>query len=113
MANCAAYIETQRPVTAEVTVISAEGLPIDVSASVILDSTATPETVRAEFMAKLDAYLLSLGFEETVVYYTRIGALLSSVKGVTDYEDLLVNGGTDNVPVGEIAVPVPGEVTLA
>lgn len=112
VANCAAYIETQRPAAAEVTVISAEGRSIDVSAAVTLDGTATLETVRGSFLSKLDDYLLSLGFEETVVYYTRIGALLSSVSGVIDYEDLLVNGGTDNVPVGKIAVPVPGEVTL-
>lgn len=112
VANCAAYIETQRPVTAEVTVISAKGAPIDVSATVILDGTAALETVRSEFVSKLDTYLLSLGFEETVVYYTRIGALLSSVSGVVDYEDLLVNGGTDNVVTDNIAVPVSGEVTL-
>lgn len=112
VANCAAYIETQRPVGAEVTVISAEGARIDVSATVILDGTSALETVRVEFMSKLDDYLLPFGFEETIVYYTRIGALLSSVSGVIDYEDLLVNGGTDNVIIGEIAVPVSGEVTL-
>lgn len=110
--NCAAYIETQRPVGAEVTVISAEGLTINVSAAVVLDGTAALETVRAQFAAKLDDYLLSLGFEETAVYYTRIGALLSSVKGVADYEDLLVNDSTDNVTVSGITVPVAGEVTL-
>lgn len=112
VAACAEYIETQRPVGAEVTVVSAAGLPIDVSAAVILDGTATPETVRTQFVSRLDAYLLSLGFEETVVYYTRIGALLSSVDGVADYEDLLVNGSTDNVAVGGISVPISGEVTL-
>ena len=111
--NCAAYIETQRPVGAEVTVISAEGTPISVSASVILDGTVTLASVLAEFEEKLAAYLQPMAFEETVVYYTRIGALLSSVEGVTDYTGLLVNGGTDNVTVGEIAVPVPGEVTLS
>ena len=110
--NCAAYIETQRPVGAEVTVISAEGMPINVSASVILNGTAALAEVRAEFEEKLAAYLRPMTFEKTVVYYTRIGALLSSVDGVTDYADLLVNGGTDNVTMGEAAVPVLGEVTL-
>lgn len=112
IANCAAYIETQRPVGAEVTVVSAVGTPINVSASVILDGTATPETVCADFVSKLDTYLLSLGFEETVVHYTRIGALLSSVGGIIDYTDLLVNGGTDNVAIDGISVPLSGEVTL-
>ena len=111
-ANCAAYIETQRPVGAEVTVISAVGAPISVSASVTLDKTATAAAAQAEFKDKLAAYLQPMAFEETVVYYTRIGALLSSVAGVIDYEDLLVNGGTDNVAIDDTAVPVPGEVTL-
>lgn len=110
--RCAAYIETQRPVGAEVTVVSAAGTPIKVSAAVVLDGTATLKAVRAEFVSKLDTYLLSLGFEQAAVYYTRIGALLSSVEGVTDYRDLLVNGGTDNVPLDGISVPVPGEVSL-
>lgn len=113
VANCAAYIETQRPVTAEVTVISAEGAPIDVSATVTLDKTTTMAAAQAEFVSKLDTYLQPMAFEENMVYYTRIAALLSSVSGVIDYKDLLVNGGTDNVTVGDIAVPVPGEVTLA
>ena len=111
-AACAAHIETQRPVTAEVTVISAESAPIDVSAAVKLDGTITLAEAQAEFADKLDKYLQPMAFEENVVYYTRIGALLSSVSGVVDYEDLLVNGGTDNVTVADIAVPVPGEVTL-
>lgn len=112
VAACAAYIETQRPVTAEVTVISAESAPISVSAAVKLDGTVTLAEAQTEFAAKLDAYLQPMAFEENVVYYTRIGALLSSMEGVVDYEDLLVNGGTDNVTVADIAVPVPGEVTL-
>ena len=110
--NCAAYIETQRPAAAEVTVISAVGTPIDVSAAVVLDGTATLEEVRSKFASRLDEYLQPLAFEESMVYYTRIGALLSSVEGVVDYENLLVNGGTDNVAIGDAAVPVPGEVTL-
>lgn len=112
VANCAAYIETKRPVGAEVTVVSAQGMNINVSAAVTLNGTTTLETVRSEFVAQLDNYLLSLGFEETVVYYTKIGALLSSVDGVIDYDDLLVNGGTDNVAIDWISVPVSGEVTL-
>lgn len=113
VASCAAHIETQRPVTAEVTVISAESAPISVSAAVKLNGTVTLAEAQAEFAARLDAYLQPMAFEENVVYYTRIGALLSSVEGVVDYEDLLVNGGTDNVAIADIAVPVPGEVTLA
>lgn len=109
---CAAHIETQRPVGAEVAVISAEGVAISVSASVKLDSSATLAAATLEFEDKLAAYLQPMAFEEKTVYYTRIGALLSSVDGVIDYENLLVNGSMDNVTIGDIAVPVAGEVTL-
>ena len=42
------------------------------------------------------------------VYVSRIAALLMEVDGVTDYTELTVNGGTENVTVPETAVPVIG-----
>lgn len=111
-AACAAYIETQRPVTAEVTVVSAIGTAINVSAEVVTDGRHGLAMVRAEFASKLDAYLRQLAFAEYTVYVHRIGALLSSVEGVLDYSGLTVNGGTDNIVIEAAAVPVPGKVTL-
>lgn len=107
---CAAYIETQRPAGAEVTVVSVTGTPIDVSATLVLESGVSAESVQEAFAEALTAYFLETGEKLSVVYFHRIAALLMGVKGVTDYENLLVAGGTSNVVIGSDSVPVVGEV---
>lgn len=112
VSDCAAYIQTKRPVGADVTVVSATGTEIDVSAALTLAAGTEFPTVKASFVSKLDTYLRELAFEEYTVVYARIAALLMSVEGVEDYTALTVNGGTVNITIAETAVPVPGEVTL-
>ena len=112
VAACAAYIETQRPVTAEVTVITAEGTPVDVTARVMLDGKTSLAAAQAEFVSKLDAYLRDVAFDDYTVYYHRIGALLASVDGVVDYRELMLNGVRKNLTITDAAVPVRGKVTL-
>ncbi len=108
----AAHIETKRPVGANVTVASASGTAIHVTAAAVLDGSASPAEVRAAFVSKLDTYMRELSFVGYTVYVSRIAALLMEVDGVTDYTSLTVNGGTANVAIAETAVPVIGEVTL-
>lgn len=112
VSDCAAYIQTKRPVGADVTVVSATGTAIDVSAALTLAAGTELPAVKASFVSKLDTYLRELAFEEYTVVYARIAALLMSVEGVEDYTALTVNGGTVNITIAETAVPVPGEVTL-
>lgn len=111
-AACAAYIESQRPVGAEVTVASVTGTAIQVAAAVVLDETVELGAVQAAFASELDNYLQELAFEQYTVYVNRIAALLMSIDGVKDYSNLTVNGGTENISIAETAVPVPGEVVL-
>lgn len=108
----AAYIQTQRPVGADVTVMSAASTPISVSAAVTLAPGADLEVVRGDFVSKLDTYLKELSFESYVVYVSRIASLLMDVEGVLDYTELTINGGAANVAIAETAVPVIGEVAL-
>lgn len=118
--TCAAYIQTQRPVGAEVTVQSVSRMELTVEATVILDETAKPETVRAAFETALTGYLNQAAaayFREDeiydyVLYYKRIAALLICVEGVVDYTALTINGGTENLVIPGTAVPVCGEVRL-
>lgn len=109
---CAAYIQTQRPVGADVTVMSAAGTEINVAATVTIDSSTTQAGVQAALASKLDAYLRELAFESYTVYVSRIAALLMEIPGVVDYAALTVNGGTENIAIAETAVPVIGEVTV-
>ena len=107
---CAAYIETRRPVGAEVTVVSVAGTPINVSATLTLEAGVSTETVQDAFSEALTAYFLETGEKLAVVHYHRVAAILMGVDGVTDYDDLLVAGGTSNVRIDSDSVPVVGEV---
>lgn len=110
---CAAYIQTQRPVGADVTVVSATGTAINVSAAVVLQEGVSLADVKAAYRAKVDAYLRELAFQQYTVYVNRVASLLMDVEGVTDYSGLTVNGGTANITIAATAVPVVGEVTLS
>ena len=109
---CAEYIESRRPVGADVTVVSAQAVPVQISINVVLLPGASPDGVREAFVSKLDTYLSAIAFEESVVYTRRVGALLLAVDGVVDYSMVTLNGVHGNLVLDGDSVPVPGEVVL-
>lgn len=112
-AEVAAYIETQRPVTAEVTVESAAGVPVTVSVTVTTDGTVSKLNTEKELTERLAEYLGEIAFTEGAeVVYNRVLALVMGLPGVTDCADLLVGGGTDNVPLDANEIPMLGSVTV-
>lgn len=105
--------EGKAPIDAVVTCVTAPAAAINVSASVALDGTKTLAEVSSTFEADLVEYLKEIAYsQDTTARYTYIGALLHGVQGVTDYSNLLVNGGTANITVNPGAVAVKGTVTL-
>lgn len=110
---CTEHIEALRPIGAAVTVLSAVGLPIDVFATVTLDGSTTPETVRDTMADRLTEHLESIAFTGATLLYNRVAYILLGIDGVSDYAALTVNGGTSNVAIGPEQVPVLGEVTVA
>lgn len=120
VSNCAAYIQTKRPVGAAVTVISVDRLELTIEATVILAESAPVERVRQDFLASLSEYLNQITAsyfqsDETYEYilsYKRIAALLICVDGVVDYTSFTVNGGTQNIVIPGTSVPACGEVLL-
>ena len=112
-AEVAAYIETQRPVTAEVTVESAAGVPVTVSVTVETDGTVSKLNTERELTERLAEYLGEIAFTEGAeVVYNRVLALVMGLPGVTDCADLKVNGGTANVPLDATQIPMLGSVTV-
>lgn len=109
---CKNYIETLRPVGADVTVASAKAVEVNVSVRVVLTAAASLAVVKDAFMSKLDTYLAEAAFEEFTVYISRVGALLLSVDGVVDYGELTLNGADENLALEEDCVPVRGAVVL-
>lgn len=106
------YIEQIRPIGAAVTVASATGKPISVSAKIILASGYTLQNVQDAFIASLNEFLNEIAFSVTYVSYAKIGTLLLSTPGVIDYSALTVNGSTANVALQDDEVPILGVVAL-
>jgi len=111
--DVADYIETVRPIGATVTVASATGLNIAVTATVTLEVGAVLADVQAAFEASLTDYLKSIAFQKDYVSYAQVGVLLFDTPGVADYSGLTVNTGTANVAVGDTEVAVIGTVVLS
>lgn len=109
----AAYIETQRPVTAEVTVESAEGVGVQVAVTVETDGTVSKPATEQALTDRLAEYLGTLAFQTGAeVVYNRVLAIVMGLDGVTDCSGLTVNGGTANVPLDADEVPLLGTVTV-
>ncbi len=106
------YIESQRPIGADVTVVGAQEVPITVSASLTLASGADIESVKADIERGVTEYLASLAFNDSLIRYTRIASILLDIPRIIDYEDLTVNGGAENIEVTDEQVAVLGEVTV-
>jgi len=129
VADCAEYIETQRPVGPEVTVVAAQAQEIIVEAVVTVDGTTTKERAQAALEASVRDYLTELAagaFADNIdlqvdsmdgksytVLYNQIVFRLLSVPGVVDYSALTVNGGTANISVAADSLPVLTGVTVS
>lgn len=111
------YIEEVRPIGATVTVESAIGLDINITATVVLNVGAVLAEVQAAFEASLTGYLKSIAFQQDYVSAAQVGSLLLDTTGVLDYSNLLLNGGAGNVAVGDTAnncqVAIKGTVVLS
>lgn len=100
----------QAPIGAKTTVVSAAGVKIDVSVTVVLKSGYTLQQVKSTIESDVTAYLTSIAFIEAAVSFAKIGATILSSKGVADYSQLLLNKGTTNVSIGFDQVAVLGGV---
>ena len=109
----AAYIETQRPVTAEVTVESAAGVGVQVAVTVETDGTVSKSNTVQALTDRMAEYLGTLAFQpEAEIVYNRVLSFVMELEGVTDCSGLSVNGGTVNVPLDADEVPLLGTVTV-
>jgi uncharacterized phage protein gp47/JayE len=111
--NVETYIETVRPIGADVTVVSASAVEIDVDATLTLLPGYILADVKTAFETNLTNYLKSIAFEQSYVSYAVIGSTLLDTEGVQDYADLTVNLGTSNISIANTEVATKGTVTLS
>ena len=107
------HIEENRPIGAEVTVESATPLVIDVNVSLVLANSVDTETAKKKISESITKYLQKNAFTGAYISYAQIGGCILSCDEVNDYSNLTLNGGIDNIDIGETEVPVLGVVTVA
>ena len=112
IADTAAYIETQRPIGATVTVESAMEKAVHVAAELLLENGRTLAQVKADFEAALINYFRTIAFTGVYVSYAKVGSLLYDVYGVADYSNLQLNGAFSNVTLTDIEIPTVGTVVF-
>ncbi|WP_438448197.1 baseplate J/gp47 family protein [Gorillibacterium sp. sgz5001074] len=111
VADAAAYIESQRPIGAVVTVVAAEEIPVHMTVDVTL-SGGTQAQAKAGIEQEAGAYLKSLAFKDPIVRYVRLANVVLEAPGVQDYTGFLLNGGSANLTIPDGAVAVLGTVTV-
>lgn len=116
------YIESQRPVGAEVTVISAISRPINISAKITgtLDLDAFTAGVIKYFKSMVNSTLFSYvnaGTYETFkgncyVSISQINSYLIAEGGAEDVHELLLNGAAEDVQLNIDEIPQIGELNF-
>lgn len=104
--------EGEAPIGAFATVVSATGLNINVTATVVLVDGYTLASVKDNIEANIQKLLREIAFVESFVSYARVGAAILESEGVADYSGLTINGGTANVTIGNEEVAVLGAVNI-
>lgn len=100
------------PIGAFCTVESAAGVDINVSFSGVLEDGYSAEDVTLDVSQRLTDYLREIAFNQDYVSYAQVGSILINTNGVSDYADLTINNGTENILIAADQVAVLGVVNL-
>jgi uncharacterized phage protein gp47/JayE len=103
--------EGAAPIGARCYVSSAAGLEINLS--VKLTTSSVKAEIEAAVKKTIVEYLAEIAFQKAYVSYAQIGNAIIGVEGVTDYENLEINGGTANITVPDRSVAIIGQVVFS
>ena len=93
------------PIGAFVTVSTATEQPINISATVTLkDGYTTTE----EIDKTLANFFAEIAYEKTTISYMRVGAKILDVESVDFITNLTIDGGTDDITLGDEVIPILG-----
>jgi len=101
------------PIGAFCTVASAASLLIDVEFTATKDANYTDEQRQENVEQGLKNYFKSIAFIDNKISYAKVGAIILDSPGITDYTNLRINGGTENILIGDEQVASLGVVTIA
>ncbi len=106
------YIEGQRPVGAAVTVLSAQEVPVRVSAKIRLQKGWNLGRVQQEFRERLGGFFHANAFAMPYVGIAHVGKILLETDGIEDYGSLAVDGKEENLLLTDEQIAVAGDVAL-
>lgn len=104
------HIESEMPFGADLTVVSATEVPINITVTLSISGEYEESQVIETIKGNLNILLNSPAFESDFVSYARIGSEIIDSQGVLDYQNLLVNGSTANIPITNEQVAILGGV---
>lgn len=110
VSKCQEYINTVKPIGADVTVITPVPLDINVTANIYIENGYDAVKAKLDFEDNLNKYLSSCN--DTVIY-TRVASCLGSVEGIKDYSELKLNGGVSNISFDDEKLPKIKSITLS
>jgi uncharacterized phage protein gp47/JayE len=94
------------------TIVSAIGKAINISATIVLAAGFTLGQVQSNFEQLFAEELKNIAFVDSYISYAKIGTLLYSTTGLIDYSNMILNGGTVNVPIADEEIAIMGTVSL-
>ncbi|MER2039724.1 MAG: baseplate J/gp47 family protein [Solibacillus sp.] len=95
----------------ELSILSADSLLINLQVSLSIKEGLVEAAVIEQLKNNItELYFKELAFKSDVVSYAKIGSIIIDTEGVLDYQNLLVNGGTANIPIPERSIAVMGGV---
>lgn len=107
------HIMEEAPIHWEnLTVESAEEVPIQITVKIRLKNGYILETVKENITYNIEQYLYEVSFRQSFVSYAKIGGAILSSDGVQDYEDLTINGIMDNIDLEDVQVGTLGEIEV-
>lgn len=100
--NVAAYIETQRPIGAKVTVSKAVEKTVAIDCKIKIASGYKLNDIKNEADKIIREYLIDIAYEEEskTLSYFKISDLIFNVTGVTDVIDYTINGEKKSLSAG-------------
>lgn len=98
--------EGQAPAGAYCTVTTAERKDIDISAKLVLAQGISLDAVQTTIEKAVKEELKNNAFVVSSVSYAKIANIIFTTKGVLDYQNLTVNGGTANISITDHEVAV-------
>lgn len=107
------YIQSQRPIGADVTVVPATAVNINVNATITKESSTNINDIISEFEGKLKAYLKEQAFAGLSISYLKIGSLILETTGVLSCPSLTINNGNSDVQINTDEVAVIGAVSIS